>query len=86
MKSRLWNLQLIEELPRHILVVVLAGVDENLLDRVRLAKRVRNDRRLDELRPGADDGQDLDGSTSRWEEQPMFLNTSRVSMAQTLRK
>ena len=46
-----------EEHRRQLVVVVLAGVDEQLL--VALAQRARHRRRLDELRPVPDDGDDL---------------------------
>ncbi len=49
--------QLLEEDLRELGVPVLAGVDDDFLD-PRLAERHRERRRLDELRPVADDGED----------------------------
>ncbi len=49
--------ELLEEDPRELVVPVLAGVDDDLVD-PRLAQRHRERGRLDELRPVADDGED----------------------------
>lgn len=53
------NVQFVEKHVRHVGVVVLTGVDEIL--RVSLAQFPAQWRRLDELRPGADDGHELHG-------------------------
>jgi hypothetical protein len=51
--------ELLEEDLRHAVVIVLAGVDEDLL--VNLAELPRDRSALDELRPGADDRDNLHG-------------------------
>ena len=56
--ARLGEAELVEEDLRELAVVVLAGVDDDLLD-PGVAERDRERRRLDELRPVADDGEHL---------------------------
>jgi hypothetical protein len=58
--ARGWKAELVEEDLRELWVVVLPGVSNDLLD-IALAQRDRNGAGLDELRPVADDGQDLHG-------------------------
>ena len=55
--ARRRQLELLEEDGRELGVVVLAGVEDDLLDPA-LAQRERERGRLDELRPVADDGKD----------------------------
>ena len=53
------DLEFIEEHVRHVRVIMLAGVDEHLGDAGLFTQPERHDRRLDELRSGADDGDDF---------------------------
>ena len=53
------DVQFVEEQVGHLAVVVLAGVDEDLL--VLTGQGLADRRGLDELRPRADDGDDLQG-------------------------
>src|SRR5699024_2549101 len=57
--------QIREEDVAHGGVVVLAGVDDDVLDVVPLRGGIRDRCELDELRARAHDGQDLHGSTSQ---------------------
>lgn len=57
--------QLTEEHVRHVLVVVLAGVDQHLGDARRRRELRRDDARLDELRTRADNGEHLHAAPLR---------------------
>ena len=61
---RLGERELLEEDGRELVVPVLTGVDDDLVE-ARLAQRDGEGRRLDELRPVADDGEDLHGGQPR---------------------
>ncbi|BDU21500.1 hypothetical protein DYGSA30_29570 [Dyella sp. GSA-30] len=60
MVGRSWDIQLIEKHIRHVGVVVLTGMHQDLLYMLAVpGKRTRDNGGLDELWPGADDGYDL---------------------------
>ena len=55
--------QLAEEYIRHVVVVVLAGVQQHLFNSIAVGDGMRQSDRLDELRPRADNGEDFHGHT-----------------------
>ena len=54
-------------------VMMLPGVDQHFIDPPRLADGARQCRCLDELRPGADHGHQLDGYGSSGDTAPFFI-------------
>ena len=58
--------ELLEENIGHFLVVMLAGVNENLFAAGGCSQQARHDGGLDELRPNADDGDDFHGLAFVW--------------------
>ena len=59
--SRVAKAEFLEEDRRQLVVVMLAGMDEHMLERVRIAPQDRRDRRdLHHVRPRADDRYDFE--------------------------